>query len=145
MWIESCSMFYGAFYSLSIFFLWQLYILILPSSLPLQSPQSSKKKEKNGIYRKVAKAVQKKSFSKPFLNCSLDASSPPHTLVIVSCKVILLQIYNTAFKNRELTLRHHYQLILRPCSCYSHNVLCSKSIHFGITFCIECHVSLRFF
>lgn len=111
----------------------------------LLKSSKKKKKEKIGIYRKVAKAVQKKSFSKPFLNYSFDASSLPHTLVIVSCKVILLQIYNTAFKNRELTLRHHYQLILRPCSCYSHNVLCSKSIHFGITFCIECHVSLRFF
>lgn len=104
-----------------------------------------KKKGKNDVYRKVAKAVQKKSFSEPFLNSSLDASLPPHTLVFVSCKFILLQIHNTAFKSRELTLRHQYQLILRHCSCYSHNILCSKNIHFGITFCIECHVSLRFF
>lgn len=60
------------------------------------------------------------------VSCLLDAPSSPNTFLCVSYKVILLHNYDKAIRNRELTFRHYYHLILRLHSSYSLNVLYGK-------------------
>lgn len=113
------------------------YIVEQPAS-SVSSKLIEKKKKKRCLQKSCKSSVENDFLflSHLIVSCLLDASSP-HILYCLF-PVTLFSSKTTAQPSKMgITFRHHYHLILRPCSCYSQNAFYSKRIHFGITSCIE--------